>query len=196
MHKCSRFKCVLCPDSKVHGPTWGPPGSYRPQMGPMLAPWTLLSGWLPSSPTPDTKRSQGSSPAQLTITAYIIILAFVITLMESASDWQNEPQVFLQCNLDISQPIFPTEQHKAHLRHIRWIHEFKILPMFYLYLCCADYHFDGLIWKRCNYNVWGHWSIEFTSTNESHYSMVENLQNMPNKHPLTCPWRWDVSCVL
>ena len=26
------------------GPTWGPPGSYRPQMGPMLAPWALLSG--------------------------------------------------------------------------------------------------------------------------------------------------------
>ena len=26
------------------GPTWGPPGSCRPQMGPMLAPWTLLPG--------------------------------------------------------------------------------------------------------------------------------------------------------
>ena len=26
------------------GPTWGPPGSCRPQIGPMLAPWTLLSG--------------------------------------------------------------------------------------------------------------------------------------------------------
>ena len=26
------------------GPTWGPHGSCRPQMGPMLAPWTLLSG--------------------------------------------------------------------------------------------------------------------------------------------------------
>ena len=26
------------------GPTWGPPGSCRPQMGPVLAPWTLLSG--------------------------------------------------------------------------------------------------------------------------------------------------------
>ena len=25
-------------------PTWGPSGSCRPQMGPMLAPWTLLSG--------------------------------------------------------------------------------------------------------------------------------------------------------
>ena len=24
------------------GPTWGPPGSCRPQMEPMLAPWTLL----------------------------------------------------------------------------------------------------------------------------------------------------------
>ena len=24
-------------------PTWGPPGSCWPQMGPMLAPWTLLS---------------------------------------------------------------------------------------------------------------------------------------------------------
>ena len=28
------------------GPIWGPPGSCRPQMGPMLAPWTLLSGWI------------------------------------------------------------------------------------------------------------------------------------------------------
>ena len=25
-------------------PTWGAPGSCRPQMHPMLAPWTLLSG--------------------------------------------------------------------------------------------------------------------------------------------------------
>ena len=24
-------------------PTWGPPGSCRPQVGPMLAPWTLLA---------------------------------------------------------------------------------------------------------------------------------------------------------
>ena len=26
------------------GPTWGPSGAYRTQVGPMLAPWTLLSG--------------------------------------------------------------------------------------------------------------------------------------------------------
>ena len=26
------------------GPTWGPPGSCRPHVGPIMAPWTLLSG--------------------------------------------------------------------------------------------------------------------------------------------------------
>ena len=30
--------------AKFMGPIWGPPGSCRPQMGPMLALWTLLSG--------------------------------------------------------------------------------------------------------------------------------------------------------
>ena len=29
------------------GPTCGPPGSCPPQVGPMLAPWTLLSGNVP-----------------------------------------------------------------------------------------------------------------------------------------------------
>ena len=32
---------------KFMGPTWGPPGSSRPQMGLMLAPWTLLSLYVP-----------------------------------------------------------------------------------------------------------------------------------------------------
>ena len=39
----------LCKPSQIvkfMGPTWGPSGSCRPQMGPMLAPWTLLSGLL------------------------------------------------------------------------------------------------------------------------------------------------------
>ena len=41
---------ILCqethaiPDSKAHGSNLGPPGSCRPQMDPILAPWTLLSG--------------------------------------------------------------------------------------------------------------------------------------------------------
>ena len=33
--------------AKFMGPTWDPPGSCRPQMGPMLASWTFLSETLP-----------------------------------------------------------------------------------------------------------------------------------------------------
>ena len=38
------FLSQKAPDSKVHGANMGPPGSCRPQMGPMLAPLTFLSG--------------------------------------------------------------------------------------------------------------------------------------------------------
>ena len=31
--------------TRLMGPTWGPPGACRPQMGPILAPWSLLSGF-------------------------------------------------------------------------------------------------------------------------------------------------------
>ena len=31
--------------ARLMGPTWGPSGADRTQVGPMLAPWTLLSGW-------------------------------------------------------------------------------------------------------------------------------------------------------
>ena len=35
---------VLTQIASFTGPTWGSLGSCRPQVGPMLAPWTLLSG--------------------------------------------------------------------------------------------------------------------------------------------------------
>ena len=46
-----RIPSLMIPQiARFMGPTWGPPGSYRPQMGPMLAPWILLSGTIvPSS---------------------------------------------------------------------------------------------------------------------------------------------------
>ena len=38
--------CSIVPQiAKFMGTTWDPPGSCRPQMGPMLAPWNLLSGY-------------------------------------------------------------------------------------------------------------------------------------------------------
>ena len=33
--------------ARFMGPTWGPSGAGRTQVGLMLAPWTLLSGYLP-----------------------------------------------------------------------------------------------------------------------------------------------------
>ena len=38
--------CIHAQIENFMEPTWGPPGSCRPQMGPMLAPGTLLSGWI------------------------------------------------------------------------------------------------------------------------------------------------------
>ena len=38
--------CLLSQIDRLMGPTWGPPGSCRPQVSPTLAPWTLLSGML------------------------------------------------------------------------------------------------------------------------------------------------------
>ena len=35
---------IITEVARFTGPTWGPPGSCRTQMGPMLVPWTLLSG--------------------------------------------------------------------------------------------------------------------------------------------------------
>ena len=54
-----QLKCELMPISERNlfhpliarfmGPTWGPTGDDRIQVGPMLAPWTLLSGPLHSN---------------------------------------------------------------------------------------------------------------------------------------------------
>ena len=44
VHLTDGHVCHLTQITKFMGPTCGPPGSCRPQMGPMLAPWTLLSG--------------------------------------------------------------------------------------------------------------------------------------------------------
>ena len=42
----SFFLRQATPVSKVHGANMGPPGACRPQVGPMLAPWSLLSGYV------------------------------------------------------------------------------------------------------------------------------------------------------
>ena len=41
--------CFTSQIAKFMGPTWGPPGSCRPQMGPMLAPRIVQSGFFPGA---------------------------------------------------------------------------------------------------------------------------------------------------
>ena len=40
---CHRILVMAIQIARFMGPTWDPPGADRTQMGPMLAPWTLLS---------------------------------------------------------------------------------------------------------------------------------------------------------
>ena len=41
----TNFRSHLPPQlARFMGPTWGPSGAERTQVGPMLAPWTMLSG--------------------------------------------------------------------------------------------------------------------------------------------------------
>ena len=68
-HVC-RNAPVLTQIAKFMGKTWGPPGSCRPQMGPMLAPWTLLSGEL----LPNDRSPTVSGAAVVAIAIVIIII--------------------------------------------------------------------------------------------------------------------------
>ena len=47
-----QFPRLMSLIARLMGSTWGPPGADRTQVGPTLAPWSLLSGtqfWKPSS---------------------------------------------------------------------------------------------------------------------------------------------------
>ena len=43
---CQLYKRLVTLIARFKGPTWGPSGAERTQVGPMLSPWTLLSGRL------------------------------------------------------------------------------------------------------------------------------------------------------
>ena len=66
--------------TRFMGPTWGPPGYCRPQMGPMLVPWSLLSGPLSLSVlTSHYKEPYGI--IAVTLKRMVVILAKFSTLV-------------------------------------------------------------------------------------------------------------------
>ena len=62
--------------ARFMGPTWGPSGADRTQVGPMLAPWTLLSGYLCSTiATHRTLDIIALSKAQIEIHVFISMVS-------------------------------------------------------------------------------------------------------------------------
>ena len=78
--------------------------------------------YLRFSPTPDAQRSQGSSPAELTITVYII-LPSVTTLMESDPDIMNH---MWYCRIYFTWSHFKRQDLKTHnpSMNIRYVMSF------------------------------------------------------------------------
>ena len=82
--------------TRFMGPTWGPSGADRTQVGPMLAPWTLLSGkaYLPGGRHHDNYPAQFTS-THLTIWVDIILVSLVMPTRRHAQIMK----LVLWCNI-------------------------------------------------------------------------------------------------
>ena len=67
--------------ARFMGPTWGPSGAYRTQVGPMLAPWTLLSG----SGGPSRFCSESHRPCTRTLVCSTSLMALLIRSVDDLS---------------------------------------------------------------------------------------------------------------
>ena len=106
-------------------PTWGPPGSCRPQMGPMLAPWTLLSGALVWYPPPDIDQHHFSTSLSDTCRAQP-------QQQKTSSDWRR---------LEICSTMFISNRQYFQ----RWLY---ILRYVYSFYCSDD---NCMAWKHFPY---------------------------------------------
>ena len=91
------------------GLTWGPPESCRPQMGPMLAPWSLLSGTLRDQPTWTSFTLAVISSALLVLRKVSLVghlISFVSCWWSLAS--LNHPDRWLNHNIWTKQWWWPT----------------------------------------------------------------------------------------
>ena len=100
-HDCSVVSSWRSLIAKFMGPTWGPPGSCRPQMGPMSAPWNLLSGMtfqnrcavmltpLLSAAAPWTRQARTSSPLTFRWRSYNSMI--IVIRVRSIRHLQRQP---------------------------------------------------------------------------------------------------------
>ena len=70
--------------AKFMGPTWGPTGSSRPQIDPMLAPWTWLSEYISIPESAIQRRSNGLSNLK---PQRFMVLTLVTTWIRKTTAW-------------------------------------------------------------------------------------------------------------
>ena len=81
--------------ARFMGPTWGPSGAARAQVGPMLAPWTLLSGKGFSSPGIDLVLPENSAFNQRRVNEtckfiyFYFILFHISAVYIITNDWKG-----------------------------------------------------------------------------------------------------------
>ena len=99
---------VIFPGSKFMGPTWGPPGSCRPQVGPMLVPWTLLSGLsAPSVSCDESNHNIKVAPLALRLPK-----TFQYTL-------PNTNDRCMACSSPLGDQSFKTKHHKEQKEQLK-----------------------------------------------------------------------------
>ena len=80
--------------ARFMAPAWGPSGADRTQMGPMLVPWTLLSGWCWFSYT-----------SSITNGGHLVVICINCWVIDSnLSNWSHPKDTLNElCNLRIKQ---------------------------------------------------------------------------------------------
>ena len=122
------------------GPTWGPPGPCRPQIGPMLAPRTLLSGYMLWSRHKEL----------LCMTGLVIVLKVVFVVSPCSSIW-------IQWHLGNHMKYNNTTQSVIRV-HNTWC-------VFYRYTLCVglldSWHYANLC--CCTLQLGSHWSMDYVA---------------------------------
>ena len=114
--------------AKFVGPTWGPPGSSRPQMGPMLAPWTCHTG----HPTLDPPTAAGIH-RWVTLCMWVVhsrLMSFFVPAGPDLSKWCSHSFLELPdgclsdawCNTDSKQELCYGLTKRTTTTGLHWIH--------------------------------------------------------------------------
>ena len=90
--------------ARFMGPTWAPPGSDRTQVGPMLAPWTLLSRsftWFGYHliAKPGTKADVPPWPDPYELVAIIVLKSKTKPAYNDSTQWRKGYEIITRCKI-------------------------------------------------------------------------------------------------